>query len=159
MPPSAKRKRERLHTGIEEFDFKGSVLYRPFLPDELIKPVTLNCPQAVQIGISTVIFSWRCAIQRHFETDRLVLFRGSQDEMKVACVKAIDDLPRGRLQYGTLLVHLPTPAKGPLIKRESRERSIGLAGILGDRLLRGKVLRPMVADIGFRRTVIRKIRC
>ena len=39
---STERKRKRLDSRIEEFNLKGSIFHRSFLPDQLIEPVVLH---------------------------------------------------------------------------------------------------------------------
>src|SRR5215469_648129 len=152
-PPStqlSKRERKYLHTWIEEFNFECSILDRSLLPYELIEPVTLNRSQSTTVCIDAVIVSRRRAIQLHRETNWLPVLCGSEYQVEIAGMKAKRNFSRSRLQHRVFCPDFPTPAKCPLVERESWAGCVRFAGILRDRLLRGEVFRPVVANISFR---------
>src|SRR5580704_6736987 len=147
---STKRERECLHAWIKELDLESSIFHRPPLPDQLIEAVPLHCSQTVVVYIDAVIITRRRAVQLHFEADWLAIVVGSQDEVKIAGVKAEDNLPRGGLKRGAFCTDLPTTAESPLIERESGFWRISTVGILNNRLGGREVFCPMVADVGLR---------
>jgi hypothetical protein len=75
--------------------------------------------------------------------------------VKIAGMKAENNLSRSRLKHCAFLTDLPTPTKSPLIERKSGLRRITALGIFSDRLGGSEVFCPTVSDVGFRRTDIR----
>jgi hypothetical protein len=86
------------------------------LPDELIKPVVLHRAGTVVVDIGAVIVTWRRAVQFHHEADRPAILGCSQNEVKIAGMKAKNNLSRDRLKHRAFLTHLPTPTESPLIQ-------------------------------------------
>jgi hypothetical protein len=147
---SAKRERECLHAWIQEFNLECSIFHWPLLPDELIKPVPLHRSGTVVVGIDAVIVTWRRAVQFHGEADWFAILGGSQDEVKVARMKAENNPAGDRLQHCAFRTDLPTPAESPLIERHSGLWRVGTLRILSDRFGGSEMFCPMVADVGFR---------
>ena len=145
-----KRERKRLHSWIKELNLESSIFHPPFLPDELIEPVILDCSRPVVVGIDSVVVTWSSAVQFYDESDRLAILSGSQHEVKIAGMKTENDLSGDGLKYRAFLTDLPTPAESPLIERKSGLWRIRTLGILSDRLGGSEMFCPMIADVGFR---------
>src|ERR1035437_1202946 len=126
---STKRERERLHARVKELDLECSIFHWPFLPDELIEAVLLHCSGTVAVGIDAMIVTWRGTVEFHGEADRLVILSDSQHQVKIAGVKAENDLSGGCLNDCAFLANLPSPAETPLIEGESGLWRIGSLGI------------------------------
>ena len=114
-PSLAKSKRERLDTGIEEFNLKDRVLDRLLLTDELIHPGLSNLPCAIGRGIGSMILAGRGTIHRYFEANGRPVFLGTQNHMEVARMEPEYNLARRRLERGALGADVPRSAETPLI--------------------------------------------
>src|ERR1700722_18864683 len=84
LAPSPEGESEGLHAGIEKLDFEGAVGDRTVLPDELIEALLVDHALAVGIDVRAVIGAGRHAVDRHSETDRLVVGRRTEKEMQNA---------------------------------------------------------------------------
>src|ERR1700733_6358676 len=122
--------------------------------------MALDCAGSAGVGVAAVVVAWSGSVECDFKADRLAIFRGAEDEMQVARVKAEDDFAGSRFEDSTFGAHLPRAAERPLIQRKPRLRSVGHARVLGEELGGGEVLGAFVTYIGFRRARVREIgRC
>src|ERR1700678_294291 len=87
----SKRKSECLHAGIEKIDLESPVFHRALLANELIQAVALNGARAGCVGVGAVIVAGRSAVKFDGETNRLAIFRGTEDQVQIAGVKAKND--------------------------------------------------------------------
>ena len=81
-----KRERKDLHTGIKEFNLKGHVFDRPFLPDQLIHSRLSNLARAIGAGIGSMIVAGGCAIQLYLEANGRPVLRRALAEDFIAIV-------------------------------------------------------------------------
>jgi hypothetical protein len=88
---SAKGEGEGLHAGVEELDSKGVVGDGTFLADELIEPLAVHNALTVGVDIRAMAVGRRFAVNGDAEVDWAVAWRGTEHEMQVASVEAIDD--------------------------------------------------------------------
>ena len=80
-----------MHAGIEEFDFESAVFDCTFLAYQLIEAVALDCAGSAGVGVAAVIIPRGCSVERDFEADGFAVFRGAEDQVQVARVKAEDN--------------------------------------------------------------------
>src|SRR6202161_2684933 len=143
----SKRKSECLHAGIEKIDFESTVFHCALLANELIQAVALNGARAGCVGIGAVIVARRSAVKFDCETNRLAIFRGTEDQVQVAGVKAEDNFSGDGLEHGAFVAHFPASAQSPLIQRKARLRTVGFARIFGDGLSGSEISSALVSHI------------
>ena len=111
----AKRKRESLDTGIEDFNLKGHVFDRPLLPEELIHPELSNRACAIGVGIGSMIVAGHDAVYLYSEANRSPALVRPQYHVEVAAMEPEYNLARQRFERGALGADIPRSAESPLI--------------------------------------------
>src|SRR5215469_160238 len=98
----AKRKRESLDTGIEEFNLKSHVSDQPLLPYELIHPGLSNRACAIGAGIGSMIAAGHGAVHLYSEANRSPALVRPQYHVEVAAMEPEYNLARRRFERGAL---------------------------------------------------------
>ncbi len=84
-----------LSARVEKGDLEGAVGYGAGLTDELVQPLPGQRSVALVIDIGVVRRGRRLPVDAHAEPDRDVRRRRAHDQVKVAGVKTVRDLPAG----------------------------------------------------------------
>ena len=110
--------------GVEERDLEGVLGDGTLLTDELIEPLFDNRAVAIRIHVTPLRRSRRVAIEQHVES-----YGGSRDcwahdDIEVTSVKAVGELPVGRVEPGGLLLNRPVARQSPVIEPQLRRDGV-----------------------------------
>src|SRR5258706_8834809 len=127
-PParSAEGERVGLDVGVEEGDLEGAVGDGAGMADELVQPLFGHRSVALAVNIDPVRRIRRLPVEEHAESYGRARYARPHDQVKIAGVKAVRDLPAGLVQRGGLFLHCPVPGQGPVIESQ---RCRGLKGV------------------------------
>src|SRR2546423_419806 len=143
--------------GIQEFDLEGSIADRPCLPDELVHTRFAHTPPPFSVHVKAMVGPGRSTIELDAEADGVTLGRRSQDEVKIASVKAIGDAA-GVVQRRVFASDRPDPRQAPVVERQGGYSPVEARSVFADAAGRREIRRVVVADISLGRAQIRFIR-
>jgi hypothetical protein len=98
-----------LHTGVEERDLEGMPGDGPRLPDELVKPLFGGGAVALAVKVRPVGRARRLTVEEHPESHRGSRRCWPHDEVEIAGVESVGDLPVGFVCRGGPLLYGPVP--------------------------------------------------
>src|SRR5215471_14764757 len=128
-PGSTKGERERLHTGVQEFNLKQPIDDRLRLPDQLIQALFDDGAIALVADIAALPGPGRLTVNRDAKTHGTVRSRRPHNHVQVARVKAIRDFSARAVQGCRLPADGPLAGQRPLIERHSFGSVVGTASI------------------------------
>src|SRR5580698_3583498 len=117
-----------------------------------------NDAVALLVGIHSMIFTGRVAVDGYAKAHGLSISRGPEDQMQIARVKAERNLSLRRDKHCGLIVINPVTGKPPLIQLEAGGDDIEAGFVLLETTRGCKVLCPLITNIGFRRLHLARIR-
>ena len=98
-----------LHARIEKADLERMIGNRLRCADELIEPLRRDYANAFGIGVHAVSIAGRLAVDGDAEADLAAFDRGTEDEVQVTRMEAVDDAAVLRVQLRTLFADRPFP--------------------------------------------------
>ena len=113
---SAKSERKSLHARIKKLDLELSINDGAWLSDQLIHPWLCNRAIALFVHVNSVSGARRLPIDQHAKSHGRSAHRRSHDEVKIATVKAVRDVPIGLVEYDGFSPHRPITGESPLIE-------------------------------------------
>ena len=115
-----------LDAGVEEGDLEGAVGDGAGLADELVQSLFGRRAVALAVHVDSVRRTRRLSVDEHAESRGRVPYCRSHDQVKIAGVEAVRDLPAGLVQRGGLFFHRPVPRQGPAVEPRLRRGGIGV---------------------------------
>src|SRR5262249_17830059 len=104
---------------------------------------------AFGVGVRAVRVSGRLAVDRDPEADFAPLHRGTEHEMQIARVEAVDDAAVRLIELRTLAADRPFPGQRPFVQLRLSRR-VTMALILHHAAWRHESVAAVKADIRFR---------
>ena len=98
-----------LDTEVEECDLEGMPGDGSRLADELVKPLFDGGAVALAVKVGPVGRARRLPVQEHPESHRGSRSCWPHDEVEIAGMEPVGDLPVGFVRRGGLLLHGPVP--------------------------------------------------
>src|SRR5271165_979396 len=147
LPDLAEGERVGLDPGVGEGDLEGAVGDGAGLPDELVQPLFGHRSVALAVHVGPVRRTRRLAVDEHAEPHRRALYGGPHDQVQIAGVEAVGDLPAGLVGRGGVFAHRPGPGQGPVIESQLRRGLIGVTLARYRAAGGGEVLGALVAGV------------
>ena len=147
LPDLAEGERVGLDLGVEEGDLEGAVGNGTGLPEKLVQPLFGHRSVTLVVHIDPMCRAWWLSVEKHAESYGCVPYCRAHDQVEVAGVEAVANLPVGLVQRGSLFAYRPVPGQGPVIESQLRRGRIDLT-LAQNRATGGReVLGALVAGV------------
>src|SRR3954451_3018460 len=113
-----------LGAGVGELDLEGALGDGSVLPDELVQPLLGKRAGAVLVHVGSVIRAGRLPVEEHPEVGWRSGHGWSHDQVEVAGLEPVGDLPAGRTEPDDLVLHRPVTSQGPVIELQLRRGGV-----------------------------------
>jgi len=150
--PSGLAEGERVGLGarVEEGDLEGAVGNRAGLADELVQPLFGHHPAALVVDVGPVRRTRRLPVKQHPVSHRGSWCGRPHDQVQVAGVEAVGDLPAGRVRRGGLLARRPLSRQRPVVEPQLRRGRVDVRLVRYHAAGRSEVLGALVAGVVLR---------
>jgi len=148
---STERKRKRFDPRVEDVDRERPIDDRLRLPDQLIEPLLTHDSVAVWINVDAVRRTRSVPVDGDSKPDRRSSRGRAQDQVQIARVKPVRDLPACSVQQRGFRRDRPFAGKSPLVQAETDRKAVRLNGVPRGATRRGEVVRFLTADVRFGR--------